>query len=499
MRILPPLLLAGTALAFGACGAAGTEATPGDERAAATFERNCLSCHDAAMATHIPKSRADWQATVERMMGLGAQVPKEDVPVIVDYLSRHYGLAQSTLGKPPVEPLVGLQLVRGKPIETRPPELAGNTPAFEGQTRAPYRRTVAIKTQVIAEGLDNPWALAFLPNGRFLVTEKPGALRIVAKDGTISPPIAGVPPVFYKSQVGLLDVALPADFAKSGRIFFSYMEPQPGSETMTIAIARARIDLAAHALADIKVIFRADPPITVQRAGNAGGRIAIAADGTLYAAIGDRVPPLSAGWNKAQDLNATLGKIIHITADGHPAPGNPYIGHIGAKPEIWTLGHRSIQGLTFDANGNLWEHEHGPRGGDELNLIRRGLNYGWPVIARGMEYRGDLINGGRTEQEGMEQPRYYWDPVIAPSGMAFYSGAEFPEWRGDVLIGALRGARLTRLTLSKDGKVVDEEPLLTNLGKRIRDVRVGPDGAVYILTDEASASLIRISRGERRQ
>ncbi len=368
----------------------------------------------------------------------------------------------------------------GQPIETRPPELTTDKPAFPGQTRAPYRATAPFKVTVITDKLKQPWSLAFLPDGRMLVTQKPGALVIIAADGTVSGPISGVPTVYYRGQVGLLDVVLDRDFASNQRIFFSYSEPVQDDKT-NIAIASAKLDEAGLALSDVKVIFRATPALPKTVPANQGGRLAVARDGTLFATIGDRsaVPP----WTVAQRLDTDLGKIIHITASGAPAPGNPFIGKPGALPEIWSLGHRSEEGLAFDPQGRLWENENGPRGGDELNLIEPGKNYGWPIITHGMDYSGQLIDDGLTAKAGLVQPRYYWDPVIAPSGLAFYAGALFPAWKGSVFVGALRGKMLDRLTL-KGTKVVDEEPLLVDLQARIRDVRIGPDGAVYVLTDD---------------
>jgi glucose/arabinose dehydrogenase len=275
-------------------------------------------------------------------------------------------------------------------------------------------------------------------------------------------------------------VALDTGFAKNRRLFFTFMEAAQGGNS-NIAIARATLNPAGTGLSDVKVIFRAKPALPRSQSANSGGRIAVARDGTLFVTIGDRSrsPP----WRRAQDLSTDLGKIVHVTADGAPAPGNPFAGKPDALPEIWTLGHRSEEGLAFDAQGRLWETEHGPRGGDELNLIEKGKNYGWPVIVHGIDYPGDKINGGKTEQAGMEQARYYWDPVIAPSGLAFYDANLFPQWKGSVFVGALRGQMLDRLTLSGD-KVVDEEPLLVDQHDRVRDVRVGPDGAIYVLTDD---------------
>jgi glucose/arabinose dehydrogenase len=313
-----------------------------------------------------------------------------------------------------------------------------------------------------------------------LVTEKPGTLRLVDSHGHVSAPVRGVPAVSYQGQVGLLDVALAKDFAQSHRLYLSFAEAAAGDKT-NIAIASARLDPTALSLSDVKVIFRARPALPKALAQNAGGRLAVAADGTLFATIGDRSksPP----WDVAQRLDTHLGKIIHITADGAPAPGNPFVGQAGALPEIWSLGHRSEIALTFDRRGQLWENENGPRGGDEINLIQPGRNYGWPVIVHGIDYPGEKIDGGLTQKPGLEQPVYYWDPVIAPSGMAFYDADLFPQWKGSVLVGALRGEMLDRLTLRGD-RVIDEEPLLSDLHARIRDVRVGPDGAVYVLTDD---------------
>lgn len=371
-------------------------------------------------------------------------------------------------------------LTPGQPVERRPPELDTDRPAFPGQTRAPFRPTLQPKVTVLTDRLRSPWSLAFLPDGRMLVTEKPGTLRVVDGGGQLSAPVRGAPPVSYQAQVGLLDVALARDFAASHTLFLSFAEAVADDKT-NIAIARARFDEANLSLSDVKVIFRAKPALPKGLAQNAGGRLAVAADGTLFATIGDRSksPP----WTVAQRLDTHLGKIIHITADGAPAPGNPFIGKAGALPEIWSLGHRSEIALTFDAQGRLWENENGPRGGDEINLILPGRNYGWPVIVHGIDYPGEKIDGGLTEKSGLEQPVYYWDPVIAPAGMAFYDAGLFPQWKGSVLVGALRGEMLDRLTLRGD-RVLDEEPLLTGLHARIRDVRVGPDGAVYVLTDD---------------
>jgi glucose/arabinose dehydrogenase len=379
------------------------------------------------------------------------------------------------------------QLVPGKPIETRPPEKADDKPVFPGQTRAPYQPGVAVSVTTITDKLNKPWSLAFLPDGRMLVTEKPGTMRIVDAKGTVSQPIPGVPDVVAAGQVGLLDVALDKDFRTNHRLFFTFSEPAESGSSFHIAVARATFDENAPALKDVKVIFRAVPDLPRRQSANSGGRIAIASDGTLFVAIGDRSssPP----YDHAQQLDNHLGKIVHLTVDGTAAPGNPFASQPGAKPEIWSIGHRTPEGLTFDASGQLWETEHGPRGGDELNKIEKGKNYGWPVIVHGIDYPGTQIGEGITQKAGMEQPVYYWDPVIAPSGLAFYHGSVFPSWEGDALVGALRGMRISRLTL-KNGRVTSEEPLLLDQHSRIRDVRIGPDGAVYVLTDSDGKLLV---------
>ncbi len=378
------------------------------------------------------------------------------------------------------------RMVPGQPVETRQPQKADDKPLFPNQTRAPYQPGVPVDVTVITDKLNKPWSLAFLPDGRMLVTEKPGTMRIVETSGAISDPVAGVPRVVSTGQVGLLDIALDPAFATNHRVFFTFSEPG-GGENFHIAVARATFDEAAKALTDLKVIFRAVPDLYSGRSANSGGRIAIARDGTLFVAIGDRSssPP----YQRAQQLDNHLGKIVHITADGRAAPGNPFASQQGALPEIWSIGHRTPEGLTFDASGQLWETEHGPRGGDELNKIEKGRNYGWPVIVHGIDYPGMQIGEGITEKAGMEQPIYYWDPVIAPSGLAFYHGSVFPSWEGDALVGALRGMRISRLALKND-RVVSEEPLLVDQHSRIRDVRVGPDGAVYVLTDDDGKLLV---------
>ena len=381
-------------------------------------------------------------------------------------------------------------MIEGHPIETRPPEKADDHPAFREQTRAPYHASTSFTVTTLIDNLPAPWSLAFLPGGNILLTERlPGSIRILDSKGVLSEPVAGVASLASPAaaDIGLLDVVLDPHFASNHQIFFTFFDYIDGTNSNTY-IARGRLDEAKRALSDAKVIFRAQPAMPSKRlGGKTGGRIAIAPDGTLFVTIGDRSdsPP----WDVAQRLDNDLGKIIHITSDGAPAPDNPFIGKPGVLPEIWAYGLRSQEGLAFDPRtGRLWETEHGPRGGDELNVIEKGKNYGWPVIAHGIDYPGTAIGEGITHKEGMEEPVYYWDPVIAPSGLAFYTGTLFPQWQGSVFVGGLRAMMLDRLTLKND-KVIAEEPLLTALHARIRDVRVGPGGTVYVLTDSGTGTV----------
>ena len=389
--------------------------------------------------------------------------------------------------------------IEGKTTETRPPEKSDNKPAFPQQTRAPYHASAPFKMTTLIDNLPVTWSLAFLPDGKLLLTERlPGSIRIFDPKGdpkgALSEPVAGVSALMSPGakDIGVLDVMLDPHFATNHQIFFTFFDyvNNPGGDTYTDSntyVVRAKLDEAKCALIDAKVIFRAQPAMPSKRlGGKTGGRIAIAPDGTLFVTIGDRSdsPP----WDVAQRMDTDLGKIIHITPDGAPASDNPFLGKPGALPEIWATGLRSEEGLAFDPRGRLWETEHGPRGGDELNIIERGKNYGWPVVAHGIDYPGTPIGDGSTHKEGMEEPVYYWDPVIAPSGLAFYTGNLFPQWKNSVFVGGLRGMVLVRLTIVDD-KVVSEEPLLTELNTRIRDVRVGPDGAVYVLTDSGTPSM----------
>ncbi len=335
--------------------------------------------------------------------------------------------------------------------------------------------------RVYAKGLENPWGLAFLPDGTALVTEKPGRLRLVSKDGAVSEPLPGLPPVDDNGQGGLLDVALDPQFASNRLVYLSFAEPDAdGSGT---AVMRGKLE--ADRLDDVTVIYRQTPKVDSSR--HFGSRLAFAPDGTLFVTQGDRgdYP------DKAQDLSSHLGKLVRINADGSVPADNPFVGKGDAKPEIWSYGHRNMQGAAIDpATGLLWTIEHGARGGDELNQPKAGRNYGWPTITYGRDYSGAKIGEGQAK-EGMEQPVHYWDPSIAPSGLTFYTGDAFPAWKGSLFLGALAGQRLVRLTMD-GGKVTDEKVMLTDLGMRIRDVRQGPDGLLYLLVDSEDGMILRI-------
>lgn len=373
-------------------------------------------------------------------------------------------------------------------VDSRPPNAADQKPAFAGQTRAPaIASNVSFQVETLVEGLDKPWALAFLPDGRLLVTEKPtGALRILAKDGKLSAPLAGLPAVDGRNQGGLLGLAIDPAFDKNGLIYWSYAEAK-GDGTNHTAVARGR--LADGKVENVQVIFRQTP--SLDSTLHFGGRLVFARDGTLFITTGER--SILPGRVQAQRLDGDLGKIVRINADGSIPADNPFVGKAGARPEIWSYGHRNIQSAALDPKtGELWEVEHGARGGDELNRPQAGKDYGWPTITYGLEYSGKPIGEGITAKAGMEQPVYYWDPVIGPSGMAFYEADLFPAWKGSVFIGGLATKDLVRLVLA-DGKVTGEERLLKDLGERIRDVVVGPDGALYLVTDSDKGKVLRLA------
>jgi glucose/arabinose dehydrogenase len=348
--------------------------------------------------------------------------------------------------------------------------------------RSPTPKEVPLTARVtdVAVGLERPWGLAFLPDGRMLVTERPGRLRLVGRDGQLSEPLAGVPRVLARGQGGLLDVTLSPSFAQDRLVYLSFAEP--GGAGGSTAVARGR--LGERGLEATQVIWRQEPKVSDNN--HWGSRLVWRPDGTLFVTLGDRFKYME----RAQDLSTTIGKIVRINADGSIPGDNPFVGRKGAHPEIWSFGHRNIQAAALDSTGELWTVEHGARGGDELNRPEPGRNYGWPVITYGVAYSGARIGVG-TASPGMEQPAYYWDPVIAPSGATFYSGTAFPDWRGDLFVGSLQPGRLVRLRLG-DGRVTHEERYVIGRGERIRDVRQGPDGFLYLLTDHAKGRIVRL-------
>ncbi|HEU0153784.1 MAG TPA: PQQ-dependent sugar dehydrogenase [Arenimonas sp.] len=343
----------------------------------------------------------------------------------------------------------------------------------------------ALEVATVAEGLEHPWGMTFLPDGRTLVTERPGRLRIVGTDGALSAPVAGVPEVFAKGQGGLLDVALDPDFATDPWVYLSFSEPGEGGGGTAVARGRWQDD----ALVDVEVIFRQLPKLDTGQ--HFGSRLVFDREKRLYVTSGDRGTQPN-----VQPLDLGQGKIFRIERDGGIPADNPFVGRDDALPAIWSYGHRNVQGAALHpVTGALWQTEHGARGGDELNIPEAGKNYGWPVITLGVNYNGMPIGEGKTEAEGMEQPMHQWTPSIAPSGLAFYTADRFPAWQGDLFVGALAFQRVVRLELEGD-KVVGEEALLTDLGERIRDVRQGPDGYLYLLTDAANGKLLRVGLAE---
>ncbi|HEU4562045.1 MAG TPA: PQQ-dependent sugar dehydrogenase [Longimicrobium sp.] len=377
------------------------------------------------------------------------------------------------------------------PLETRDANGSGQRPAFQGQTRAcGVRSNVAYNVQVVARGIAKPWAVEPLPNGSFLVTEKGGNLRIVSQNGQVGAPIAGVPQVDARGQGGLLDVALSPRFATDRTIYWSFTEPRDGGNGTSVA--RGVLSADGTRLEQVRVILHTRP--TYANNMHYGSRLAFGPDGMLYVTMGERSATETRP--QSQERGSHLGKTLRINPDGTVPRDNPLVGQAGALPEIWSLGHRNIQAATFDPRGNFWIIEHGTRGGDELNRVEKGKNYGWPVQAYGIEYRGGTITSAlgqaQTQRPGMEQPVYFWDPVIAPSGAQFYTGDAFPAWRNSLFVGGLASQRLVRLEI-RNNRVTGEEHLLTDRGKRIRDVRQGPDGALYVVTDEDNGELWRIA------
>ena len=360
---------------------------------------------------------------------------------------------------------------------------AALSPVEAQAPRSPTPASVqgVVDVQTMVKGLEHPWSLAFLPDKRMLVTERPGRLRVVGVDGRVSEPLAGVPQVYASGQGGLLDVVLSPTFDKDRLVYLSFAEPGEGGAST--AVARGR--LGERGLENTEVIWRQQPKVS--GSNHWGSRIVFRADGTLFVTLGERFNYSE----KAQDLSATLGKVVRINPDGAAPRDNPFVGRAGTRPEIWSYGHRNVQAAALHPEtGQLWTVEHGARGGDELNHPEAGKNYGWPVISYGTHYSFLKIGEG-TAKEGMEQPVYYWDPVIAPSGMVFYTGDLFAGWKSNILVGSLTPGGLVRLVV-KDGKVAQEERYLGDLRERIRDVRQASDGSLYLLTDAGNGKILRV-------
>jgi glucose/arabinose dehydrogenase len=349
-----------------------------------------------------------------------------------------------------------------------------------------------LAVETVAGGLVHPWSLAFLPDGRMLVTERPGRMRIVTRGGHLSQSISGLPQVYASSQAGLMDVILDHDYKSNGRVYFCYAEPFEGGARIAVAQARLvegdrLVDRTDPRLVGVNVIFRQKGPTS--RGLNIGCRMVQAPDRNLFITLGDHF----AAKELAQKLDNHIGKIVRITPEGTAPKDNPFLGKEDALPEIWAYGLRNPQGLAFNpADGKLWEQEHGPKGGDEINIIERGGNYGWPVVSFGVNYDGSPVGDGSQHRRGMVDPVWHWTPSIAPSGMAFYTGDAFPGWKGSLINGALKFELVSRLTLHGD-KAASEERILQELHERIRDVRQGPDGAIYLLTDNDSGRILRVS------
>lgn len=356
-------------------------------------------------------------------------------------------------------------------------------PSLADRSPNPGSTPDVVRAEEVVTGLENPWGAVFLPDGRLLVTERPGRLRIATLDGTLSPPLGGVPAVYARGQGGLLDVELDPAFDSTRLVYLSYAEPGAGGAGTSAA--RGRLAADGSRLEDVQVIYRQRPK--VEGGGHYGSRLVFAPDGALFITQGDRMGHRE----KAQDLDAGMGKIVRIHPDGTVPFDNPFVDTPGAQPEIWSYGHRNVQGAArHPGTGQLWTIEHGARGGDELNHPEPGLNYGWPVITYGRDYSGLRIGEG-TAKEGMEQPVYYWDPVIAPSGMTFYTGDRYPGWAGDLFIASLTPGGLVRLTM-RDGRVTQETRYLGEIRERIRDVIEGPDGYLYLLTDSQRGRVLRV-------
>jgi glucose/arabinose dehydrogenase len=368
--------------------------------------------------------------------------------------------------------------------------LVAAAPAAAVAQEAQSTEQARIEVSTIAEGLDHPWGIAILPDGSMLVTERSGALRRVDSNGTLGKPIDGVPEVDARDQGGLLDITLHPNFAQNRMLYLSFSEPGDGGNST--AVARAQLSEDHSKLNDLRVIFSQKPKLDSTK--HFGSRIVFDREGKIYVGLGERFHEKFR--KQAQDLKSHLGKVVRLNEDGSIPDDNPFVGRVDALPEIWSYGHRNIQAAALHPDsGKFWEIEHGPKGGDEVNIPQPGKNYGWPVVSHGVNYDGTPVGTGKKEAPSMENPIYTWTPVIAPSGMIFYSGKAFPEWKGDLFVGGLRATALVRLELEGE-KVVSEERLLTNFGYRIRDVAEGPEGEIVVITDEDNGRIIRISPGD---
>lgn len=371
-------------------------------------------------------------------------------------------------------------------VETKSPN-TDYKPAFAGQTRI---KAVVTKTpfeaKVLTSGLRSPWGIASLPDGRFIVTEKPGTMRIVSASGAVGEPINGVPPVNGRGQGGLLGICLDPSFASNKMVYWAFSESLP--EGNLTSVAKGKLSSDEKSLENVTVIYRATP--AYNGALHYGGRVLFSKDGNLFVSTGERSDLETRP--QAQDINSGLGKIIRITKDGKPAAGNPFAGRENARPELYSYGHRNVQGIALHpVTGDLWETEFGPRGGDELNRIEAGKNYGWPTITYGIEYGGNKIGSAIQQKPGLEQPVYYWDPVISPSGITFYNGKEIAEWKNNLFISSLSGTHICRVVI-ENNKVTGEERLLSDEKQRFRDITQGVDGALYAVTDQGK--LYRIGK-----
>ncbi|GGG15761.1 PQQ-dependent sugar dehydrogenase [Pontibacter amylolyticus] len=388
--------------------------------------------------------------------------------------------------KDPQEPVATTPQEDCQPIDRGAPNSPEQKPTFEGQTRAcEIKSETAIDVQVLTKNLKKPWAVEPLPDGNLLVTEKGGQMRIVSATGQIGNPITGIPKVDARGQGGLLDVALGPKFGSDRMIYWSYTEPRQGGNATSVA--RGVLSEDRSRVENVQVIFQAQP--TYDGTMHYGSRLAFGPDGMLYITLGERsdieIRP------QAQQMNSHMGKIIRIAPDGKVPNDNPFVKKENNLPEIWSVGHRNVQAAAFNSQGQLWIVEMGPQGGDELNLVEKGKNYGWPAVTFGEEYSGEPVPNAVTTKEGFVDPVYYWDPVIAPSGAQFYTGSAFPEWKGNLFVGGLRAQGLVRLRI-ENNRVTGEEHLLRDRDQRIRDVRQGADGALYLVTDQENGELWKI-------